>query len=343
MRTFPDAVAFCLSAAVSALRGKRYLSCLWELTYRCNARCGMCGYWRHPSRAEDELSLDEITLGIDHIFAYGCRLVNFTGGEPMLRHDLEQIVHYASGRNIWTSVVTNGFLLTRDGVRRLRRAGLDNLLISLDSVSASAHDEQRGIPGSHAKAVECAGWIRDDFLKGHRTGGVMCVISRRNSTELPELVRFAREQKVFILFQPYHTNKTGDAEPVAALDESQIRPLLERNADGLAVLNSRSYVRELGRFGRTRESSPCNAGQKYFSIDPYGYLHPCVDMPAFGHILKNDVAVVRSESARQAISHCRGCWYCFRGEADTSLTWKGCLEKAVLALAIVRHNRSLRG
>ena len=49
---------FGLSAAVSRLAGRRVLNCLWELTYRCNARCQICAYWRHPSDIKDELTCE---------------------------------------------------------------------------------------------------------------------------------------------------------------------------------------------------------------------------------------------------------------------------------------------
>lgn len=342
MRTFPDAITFCLSAATSALMGRRYLSCLWELTYRCTARCSICNYWKSPGRAVDELSLAEITRGLDLVFAYGCRLVNFTGGEPTLRHDLEQIVAHASRLGMWTSVVTNGSLLSRERVRGLRKAGLDNLLVSLDSVSPAAHDQQRGIPGLHARVDACANWIREEFLYGHRTGGVMCVLSRRNRQELEGLAGFARERGVFVLFQPYHANKTGDIEQVPEMGDAEICQLLSLNRGAHVLLNSRGYLRGLNRSRQPVRASPCHAGRKYLSVDPFGHLHPCVDMPAVGHILADELSVVRSSAAQEMISKCRGCWYCFRGEADTSLSVLGCLEKAWLGVAVLRHNAGLR-
>jgi MoaA/NifB/PqqE/SkfB family radical SAM enzyme len=342
MRTFPDAIRFCLSAAFSALAGRRYLSCLWELTYRCTARCGICGYWKNPSNQEDELSLSQIKIGIQRIFEYGCRLVNFTGGEPTIREDLEQIVSCASTLGMWTSVVTNGSLLTRERVRGLRKMGLDNLLVSLDSTSPAAHDAQRGIPGSHAKVAECMHWIKEDFLQGHRTGGIMCVISRQNSGEISDLVRFARKHRVYIVFQPYHSHKTGDQGPVPEIGKHQILQLVRSNGN-LAVLNSKSYLRGLEEFQRRSNFLRCHAGQKYFSIDPFGFLHPCVDMPAVGHIFQNDLTVLQSAQALDMVANCRGCWYCFRGEADTSLSLGGCFEKACLGVAVFRHNASIKG
>ncbi len=343
MRTMPDALKFCLSAAISAIAGKRYLSCLWELTYRCTARCRICQYWKRQCEEEEELSLAQIKTGLDRIFDYGCRLVNFTGGEPTLRMDLEKIVAYASKLGMWTSVVTNGSLLTQDRVRRLREMGLDNLLVSLDSTTPVVHDSQRGLSGSYAKVVQCMDWIRDDFLLGHRTGGIMCVLSRQNIRDLSELIRFAREHGVYILFQPYHINKTGDQEPMTEIGDREIRQIIECNYESRIVLNSKSYLFRL-KSGESRlNHGHCYAGQKYFSIDPFGFLHPCVDMPSAGHILKDSVTVVRSAKSQEMISSCPGCWYCFRGEADTSLSLKGCFEKAGLGLSIYRQNVARRG
>ena len=224
MRTYPDALKFSLSAAVSVLRGKRFLNCLWELTYRCNARCAICNYWRNPSRPGDEMSLEQIRQGIERIYGYGTRLINFTGGEPTLRRDLEDIVASASRRGMWTSMVTNGSRLTRERIRALKDAGLDNLLISFDSLSPGIHDEHRGIPGLQANVVRALEWLHQEFLIGHRSGGLMCVITRQNVASLEEIVRFADSLGVYVLFQPYHTNKTGDPGLGTTLDEARIRP-----------------------------------------------------------------------------------------------------------------------
>jgi len=342
MRTFPDALTFCLSAATSALAGRRYLSCLWELTYRCTARCSMCHYWALEHHPDRELSLPQIQRGLDRVFEYGCRLVNFTGGEPTLRDDLDDIIAYASGLGMWTSMVTNGSLLTRDRVRALREAGLDNLLVSLDSASPAVHDEQRGIQGSFRRVEACSRWIRDDFLRGHRTGGVMYVISRRNRSELGDVITFARAHGIFVLVQPYHANKTGDPDPAPDMGASLVHELVSLNSRGRVVLNSRGYLRGLSHPPDAAHQPRCHAGNKYLSVDPYGGLHPCVDLPAVGSILSGELTAVRSQAAQEMVTNCRGCWYCFRGEADTALSVAGCLEKAGLGVAVLRHNAVLR-
>lgn len=338
MRTYPDAVRFSVSAAVSVLTGERSLNCLWELTYRCNARCTICNYWKNPSTPADEMTLPQIREGIDRAYSYGTRLINFTGGEPTLRPDLEDIVASASGRGMWTSMVTNGSRLTRERVRALKSAGLDNLLISFDSLSPGVHDGHRGIPGLHARVVGALDWLREDFLTGHRSGGLMCVITRHNVSALEDIVRFADSRGVYVLLQPYHANKTGDPGLGSSPDDESVRRIAALKDRFTNMLNSRSYLAELARFYGGRPAAPCHAGFKYFSVDPYGYMHPCVDMPAAGHILHDDIAVVRSRHAQAMVHDCRGCWYCFRGEADTSLSLAGCLEKAELGLAVMRRN-----
>jgi MoaA/NifB/PqqE/SkfB family radical SAM enzyme len=343
MRTYPDAMRFSLSAALSVLKGKRFLNCLWELTYRCNARCTICNYWRNPSPPADEMSLEQIRQGIDRIYSYGTRLVNFTGGEPTLRCDLEDIVASASRKGMWTSMVTNGSRLTRERIRALKEAGLDNFLISCDSLSPGIHDEHRGISGLLEKVVCALEWLHQEFLTGHRSGGLMCVITKQNVSSLEEIVRFADALGVYVLFQPYHTNKTGDVALGTSLNDEQIRRILALRSKFTSIFNSRKYLEGLTRFYGSHPPAPCHAGFKYFSVDPFGYMHPCVDMPAVGHILRDDMSAVRSRHAQALVSGCRGCWYCFRGEADTSLSLAGCFEKARLGLAVMRRNARNHG
>ncbi len=338
MQTWAEVIRFCASAAVSALAGRRVLNCLWELTYRCNARCSICAYWRRPSDPARELNAEEIREGLRRLYANGCRLVNFTGGEPTLRRDLEEIVSAASGTGMWTSMVTNGTLLTRERLRDLKAAGLDHLLISLDSTDPLYHDAHRGIQGAHAKVLERLRWLAADFLTGHHTGGIMCAVAAGNADQVPAIAALAKRLGVYAVFQPYHDNKTGDPSHKPHIGHAQVETLLQLKREEGALLNSKRYLE-----GWLPERRPrCSAGKKYFSVDPYGFLHPCVDTPAVAHILRDDLSALRSEQAARSVEACRGCWYCFRGEADTSLSGAGYLEKLGIAAAVIRRNLGRR-
>jgi MoaA/NifB/PqqE/SkfB family radical SAM enzyme len=338
VRTFPDVLTFVVSAAISALDRERFLNCLWELTYRCTAKCGICGYWRNPSLLEDELGLSDIKTGLERIYRHGCRVVNFTGGEPTIRKDLEQIVQHASNLGMWTSVVTNGSLMTRSRMQELKDAGLDNLFVSLDSLVAEEHDARRGVTGLHTKVIDCMHWLSEDFLTWHRTGGMMCVLSSMNVHEVEGIVKLADALGVYVVFQPYHVNKTGNSGFAADIDYETISGILQLKRQHRSVLSSDGYLRGFLEFSQRGTQQHCHAGQKYFSIDPYGFLHPCVDLPVAGHVLKDDVSIVRSPEAMRDVHCCPGCWYCFRGEADSTFSYGGCLQKLWLGLGVTIRN-----
>ena len=339
MRTLPDALRFGLSATVSAAVRRRFFSCLWELTYRCNARCAICSYWRNPSDPTQELGLDEIAQALVRLHRGGCRMINFTGGEPTLRLDLEEIIRRASQMGFWTSIVTNGSTLTRDRISELKECGLDNLFMSLDSLDPETHDARRGIPGLHRKVVQSLEWLREDFLTGHRTGGIFCVLTASNTKEIPEMLDIAEEAGVFAIVQPYHSAKTGEHahSPLATEDLRTLVATLR--ARHRCLLSSQGYLDGVCDFLSKRRLPACNAGTKYFSIDPFGFLHPCVDQPAVGHVLHDDLSVLRTAEIRKMASNCDGCWYCFRGEVDTSLTLSGYAGKVAVVCRVLRTNR----
>ncbi len=243
---------------------------------------------------------------------------------------------------MWTSIVTNGSTLTRARIRALKSAGLDNLLVSLDSLDPAAHDRQRGIPGLFDRVGQSLEWLHEDFLMGHRTAGLMCVVSSLSAHSIRSIVEFAASKGVYLLLQPYHPNKTGRSDYLPDRDEGLVAELLQLKEEYGNLLNSRRYLRGIGRFLSQTDRPACQAGKKYFSIDPYGYLHPCVDMPRVGHVLKDDISIVKSASAVAPVEQCQGCWYCFRGEADSTLSLGGYLGKLNLGWNIIRRNRANR-
>ncbi len=342
MQKWTEVARFGIAASVSALMRRRMLNCLWELTYRCNAKCEICQYWKHPSRPVDEMQLPQVRQGLRNVYDYGCRLINFTGGEPTLRADLEDIVNCASRMGIWTSMVTNGSLLTRERIRSLKNAGLDQMLISVDSTDAETHDKHRRIPGCHEHAIMCLRLIREEFLSGHRTGGMMCAITRYNAHQVMSLVELASQTGVWLALQPYHENKTGDSTLRGNVGPVVIEELLLRRTWNGPILNSRSYLEGAAAMFRGIKPGPCSAGRKYFSVDPFGFVHPCVDQPAACHVLSSDFSALREPKAQEPVANCRRCWYCFRGEADSAMSWAGYGDRLKLACGVLARNFARR-
>lgn len=134
------------------MTGKPPYLVAFNLTRRCNLACAHC-YLDAGSRCEGgaagELSTAEVRAVLDDIAALSNEtMVVLTGGEPLLRPDLDAIARHASGLGLMVVVGTNGSLLDEARAARLREAGVRGVGISLDSLKAEVHDAFRGVAGS---------------------------------------------------------------------------------------------------------------------------------------------------------------------------------------------------
>src|SRR6476619_82381 len=100
-------------------------------TRRCNLACTYCNeYDDHSS----PVTTPDLLRRIDRLAALGTGIVTLSGGEPMLHPDMDQIIGHIRGHGLIATLITNGYLLSQDRIRRLNRAGLDHLQISIDNV-----------------------------------------------------------------------------------------------------------------------------------------------------------------------------------------------------------------
>ena len=137
----------------------------WNLTYRCNLACEHCyldaggapqvGTENFADRSE--LGTDECFRVIDEIAAFAPEcLTILTGGEPLLRRDILEIVRRAAERELWVVVGTNGVRITENLARRLAEAGARGLSLSLDALDPDRHDRFRKVRGAWRNTVEGA-------------------------------------------------------------------------------------------------------------------------------------------------------------------------------------------
>lgn len=122
-------------------------------TYRCQCRCSHCYAAAKEREKSDELSTEETRKVIDELKAVGVIHLNITGGEPLLREDLLDLIAYAHAQGLITRIATNGYLLTRERVAAMRRAGLNQCGIAIDDADPDTHDRLRGLPGLFERAV----------------------------------------------------------------------------------------------------------------------------------------------------------------------------------------------
>lgn len=104
-----------------------------ELTNQCNLRCRHC-YASAREKLENELSLDEVKQLLRELSQVGTVEVEFSGGEPLLRPDLFEIIEYAKGLDFSVVLITNGTLVDRETAKRLGSLGLKHVQVSLDGL-----------------------------------------------------------------------------------------------------------------------------------------------------------------------------------------------------------------
>ena len=160
----------------------------WETTLRCNAKCKHCGSRAGENlKLEDELTTDEIKKTLQNIAnKYDAReiLINVTGGEPLLRQDLFEVMEFANNLGFYWGMTTNGILINDEIIGKMKKTGMSTISISLDGLEKS-HDEFRQVKGSYKKIIENVKKLKKaNFLNYLQ---ITTVVNKSNINELEEI------------------------------------------------------------------------------------------------------------------------------------------------------------
>lgn len=160
-----------------------------KLTSLCNLRCAMCGYWEN--KTETSLSTARWKEVIAEAVGLGARKVHFSGGEVFLRKDFLDLVEHAAGLGLKVNLTTNGTLVDREASRRLLRARVNAVSISLDGPTEAIHNAVRRRPYAFKSAVRTARRLAaGDGLRRVKVR-INTVLMRDNFRELPRMVELA--------------------------------------------------------------------------------------------------------------------------------------------------------
>lgn len=139
---------------------ERIYTLVAELSYRCPLRCPYCSNPLDYNERRDELSTGEWLSVLDQAAALGALQVTFTGGEPLLRRDLEELVRRAAALDLYSSLITSGVPLERDRLGELKRLGLNAVQLSLQDPRESNSNRIAGTD-CYAQKLEVAAWIKE--------------------------------------------------------------------------------------------------------------------------------------------------------------------------------------
>ena len=262
---------------------------VWEMTTACNLHCIHC-HASGGSRAPDELTTEEAKHLLDQLARVSeFRMMAYTGGEPLVRPDLFELLAYSQALGFTNTMATNATLIDDDVAERLRSLGLVIAAVSLDGFDAETHDYVRGHPGTFEATLK--------GIRALRRAGILLHINitamEYNMDQLEPLMALVDELGTGILLM-YQLVPVGRGRGIekAALDLSANERLIRFMAEAQQVTHAimepvagpqywpfllqRSGIRG-GPLLRLAETvfHGCSAGRGFVYIKPNGDVWPC--------------------------------------------------------------------
>jgi radical SAM protein with 4Fe4S-binding SPASM domain len=282
----------------------------WNLTYRCNLACEHCylDAGGKPQVHDDafadrsELTTEQCFKVADDIATFAPEAVTIlTGGEPLLRRDILEIVRHANSRGLWVVVGTNGVKITPTLAALLKHEGVRGLSLSLDALDPDRHDRFRRVTGAWKNTVEGARILTEAGLPFI----VQTTVGSHNVDELEALAAFAHDTLHAKVWNVYFLVPTGRGAFVSDISPQAYDGILEdlrriqAHYAGRMLVNAKCaphYVKTLieqdpeSPFLKTYTGGAggCPAGTHYMGIRPNGDVTPCPYLPVFGGNLKSE-------------------------------------------------------
>ncbi len=302
---------------------------IWETTQACDLACVHCRACAQPQRNPFELSTAEAKGLIDQIAEMKVPVFVLTGGDPLKRPDIHELVQYAHQRGVHTSMTPSATpLLTKEAIARLKQGGLARLAVSLDGSSALIHDAFRRVPGSYQWTLDAIRWARELGLPVQ----INTTITRRNLDDFDSIVRLLETLDI-VLWSVFFLVPTGrgQAADLVTADEFEMtfeklyqastrvkfdiktteaqhyrRFLLQRRAEErrqgagtprASVPAAQAFPAALGGDGIARAPRGLNDGKGFVFVSHVGEVFPSGFLPlAAGNIRKQRLADLYRES-----------------------------------------------
>jgi AdoMet-dependent heme synthase len=200
---------------------------MWELTRACDLRCHGCPSGAGARRGSNELTTYEAYKTVDQIAALKPRELIITGGDPLLRDDVAQVIDYARRRGLEPSLVLSPTQdLTLDAISELQRNGLTRACFSVDGSTAATHQSVHCVEGTFAATLRAMRWARCAGLEIE----VNTLVCRRNVAELEAIVELIRPFEV-TRWNPHFVVPVGDSREVGMLTASEVEAVFLRIDD----------------------------------------------------------------------------------------------------------------
>ena len=277
--------------------------CNYYLTYRCNASCSFCDIWEKPS---PYASLKNIDSNLRDLKKLGVKVLDFTGGEPLLHSEIPEILQLARDLGFITTLTTNCLLYPKkaESIRGL----VDMLHFSLDSPVEGEHNQSRG--------VDCFRFFRESLDVAQNLGekpDVLFTVFKNNLHQIGEVWQeYAIERSLMLILNPaFAYNQIDSGDPLSAEELKQLRSWGKKKN----VFLNEAFIRLREEGGNQPARPVCKAGSTTVVISPENhYVLPCYHLGIESLPIDDNLfEVFHSEKARSLrhlegrLPGCRGC------------------------------------
>lgn len=159
----------------------------WEITKRCNLSCIHCRVNAVNKFDKEELSTKESFLLIDEIAKITHPTLILTGGEPLLRSDIFEIISYGVAKGLIVVMAPNGTLINKEIAGQMKYSGIKRISISLDGATAKTHDEMRQVSGAFEGALNGIKWAKTSGLEFQ----INTTVTKQNYTQIDDVIKLA--------------------------------------------------------------------------------------------------------------------------------------------------------
>ena len=295
----------------------------WDVTNACNLKCKQC-YSSSHLRDPDELTTEEAIDVLNQLASIGVFFVYFLGGEPLMRKDFFTLLDRCRQLGLGVMISTNGWLVSSEKAERLVEAGVQHVRVSLDGAKSETHDGIRGVPGSHARAVEA---VRNLKNAGMKIVGVGPTIMNDNFGEAEAIIDLAHalganEIQLGMLCQIGRGKEIGT---LSAEQSAQLRELYTRKHKELGhnihisspegTWESKPYLGCVKHGALVPDTMGCTGGRTVGAISATGQVRCCLfyDFPV-GDLRQSSFAEIWSGASNSNMRWLRsikdGCKEC---------------------------------
>ncbi len=308
------------------------LICNYYVTLRCNQRCVFCNIpHTNAGRPDREPSPAQLVANLRDLKRLGVRLLDVTGGEPLLYRHVIGLLTLAKRSRLRTTLTTNGMLYPK--FAKALAGKVDALLFSVESPDAAEHDRIRATPSFQLvmEALRLARHLKQDLFLSH-------VVTDESVDRVDEMVRFARQQRAILFLNPcFSFFGNGGLAPERAQE-------LHQYVGQRDVIVDRAQLRLIASGGNDPAAPICRAVTSSVVLSPDNRLWlPCYHFRQAGIPIENNLydvytkhpAVQDARRTQGTHAFCTGCTvYCYM---RSSLGWKYPIDTAALAAHYVRE------